>query len=247
MLKKIFYKINLYTGMFAVCISIIYADRRQMVWSYESVVTPEGFAEMEIYNTALVQKTSSYLAWEHLVEFEYGLSKDFDIGLYHILTQKHRESLKYRGMKLRLRYVPHQLSIIKPLGYIEYIYKTDEMEIEGKVGVSAFLLEKKLTLTLNITGEQEWKTSGEKEFKLVPTAGIAYKIVPWFSAGTEYLNHNENVEGKWEHSVHFFGPTFSFSAKKGWLAFNWLFQLGNNLILDEHTKYQARLITGIYF
>ncbi|HWA06797.1 MAG TPA: hypothetical protein VG961_09630, partial [Ignavibacteria bacterium] len=70
-------------------------------------------------------------------------------------------------------------------------------------------------------------------------------------AGIEIRNHNEIVDGEWEHSALFAGPVVSFSQPNWWLTLTVLPQITNlkkeegsvnNLVLDEHEKLETRLL-----
>jgi hypothetical protein len=80
--------------------------------------------------------------------------------------------------------------------------------------------------------------------------GWCYDISNSFSAGVEVRNHNEFVEGEWEHSALFAGPVVSFSQPSWWLTLTVLPQItalkgetgDSGLILDEHEKLETRLL-----
>ena len=48
-----------------------HADRRSYVWTYQYMTLPEGFTELEFYQTT---KISDIEKWEYRIEVEHGIT-----------------------------------------------------------------------------------------------------------------------------------------------------------------------------
>lgn len=224
-----------------------FADWRRFVWSYEYFTIPEGRAEFEHYNTSFWTERTGNLddkQWEQQFEIEYGVTDRLDIAFYQVYRQKPAQSLEYRGYKVRSRYRFGERGtyFVDPLLYLEFIHKGDELELEEKLVLGKNF--GKIFSAFNATFEQEWEDGKYKELKIVPSIGVGYRFPSNITLGLEALNHIEIVDGKQEHSALFVGPTFSVMSSKGWASIGYLHQVTD--VLDEHYKYQTRLLIGIF-
>ena len=117
------------------------ADRRNFLWSYEAKTMAKGETELEQYFTTDVDKsetdTNYRLTHEHQIEVEYGITDNFDVGIYQIFRQREGEGFSYRGYKTRGRYRFGEMGqyFFDPLIYLEFTHKPTghEVEFEEKI------------------------------------------------------------------------------------------------------------------
>ena len=133
-----------------------------------------------------------------------------------------------------------------------------EAELEAKL-----IMDKqvgKLLIAANLVGAHGWDYSGvttQTEVEAEVDLAATWFFRPGLSAGLEVRNHNEIVEGEWEHSALFAGPVLAYGAEDWWVALTVLPQLpapkkeesagdGDSRVLDEHEKLNARLIFSFH-
>ena len=160
--------------------------------------------------------------------------------------------------------------VTNPVGlslYLEPRIGNGEFELEEKIILGQrFGANKEWKWAFNAVHATEWvdsedpaegtETEGELEFDL----GISRELNKHWNLGVEFRNHNEIPEyDVWEHTAFFVGPVVMFRQEKWWAAFTFMTQVygdnrispdpdGNNdLVLDEHERYNARFIVGISF
>jgi hypothetical protein len=216
------------------------ADRRGYVWTYEYLSMPKGEAEIEYYQTleyADVNKPADS-KWKHWVEFEYGLTDNWDISLYQQFAQTNTaasKSLSYDGYKIRTRYRFAQKDQL-PLDilfYLEYIGKNDLSSLPQ--GEAKLILAKDVG-RINFAYNQIYKVNldlggaSENEY----SSGISYEFNPRFKAGFEF-------KGNMTSGKHYFGPTVSWAQEKFWIALGTI--RGSTSKADN---IQTRMLVGIH-
>jgi hypothetical protein len=244
-----------------VLICNVYSNERKFGYVYQSNVLGKGNRELEIWTTARIGKDIPYFArTDHRIEFEWGvtnrLQTSFYINFRNISSDNgsgKTTAFDFEGISSEWKYQfssPAKNALGFAL-YGELGLNTDEVELETKL-----IFDKKIqksTFALNLVFENEWELGSheaETEIALEGDLGWSYDISNSFAAGIEIRNHNEIVEGEWEHSALFAGPVVSFSQPNWWLTLTVLPQItalkgktgDNNLVLDEHEKLETRLL-----
>jgi hypothetical protein len=238
-----------------------FANERKFTYTYQSGVLGKGNKELEIWSTARIGRDIPYFArLDHRMEFEWGITNNLQTAFYlnfRNITQDNGSGInsefEFQGLSSEWKYQFSRPSK-DPVGfalYGEVGLNTNEAELEAKLILDKSI--KKNTFALNLVFENEWEfSSGEAESEIALEGDFAwcYDISRSFSAGIEVRNHNEIVEGQWEHSALFAGPVLSFSQPSWWATLTVLPQIAavkgktgnNNLVLDEHEKLETRLL-----
>jgi len=214
------------------------ADDKSFVWTYEYITTSPGELEMENYLDFKAPEWSnkSSSAWFHQIELEYGITKGWDVALYQVFSQTNSEGYKFNQMKLRTRikFFSEEKFVANPMLYLEYKRPSNisaPNEIEGKLILAREL--SKLYVVGNFILEKELISSSEWEKGYA--LGVSYQILPAVKSGMETVG---NFESGPVNQIHW-GPTFSFEAKKFFMALGALW--GANSQSDD---FRFRYILG---
>jgi len=251
----------LFISIICIIASNILGNERKFTYTYQSGVLGKNNKELEIWTTARTGRDIPYYArLDNRMEFEWGVTDNLQTAFYinfRNVTIDNGQGIKtefnFQGISSEWKY-QFTKPAKDPVGlalYGELGLNTNEAEIEAKLILDKRV--KKNTFALNFVFENEWELSsaeGESETALEADFGWCYDISGSLSAGIEIRNHNEIIEGEWEHSALFAGPVVSFSQSEWWLTLTVLPQIaalkgktGNsNLVLDEHEKLEARLL-----
>jgi hypothetical protein len=240
------------------------ANERHFTYTYESAVLPAGGKELEVWSTARIGREDYFVRFDERLEFEVGLTDALQTAFYLNWTAvtadvapDTRESVtEFTGVSSEWK-----LKLMDPVAdavglglYGELAGGTDEAEIEGKLIIDKQVGD--LLVAGNLVLANEWElepeeTETEQEVELV-LAG-AYFLRPGLSAGLELRNHNEIVEGEWEHSALFLGPVVGYATDDWWATITLLPQLpalkkegDGSRVLDEHEKLEARLLFSFH-
>lgn len=236
-------KMGLIVAFFSACLAgTSHADRRSYVWTYEYSTMPAGIAEAEYYLTAKVPDTGERATstWQHQVEIEYGLTENWDIGLYQMWNQSYgtnsTSEFQYEGFKVKSRYKLFKRGefIVDPLIYLEYIRNANLAEpdvLEGKLVLAKDI--GKFNVSYNQIVERELGGDGETEHEYA--AGVKYDVFPGFSAGLE-------AKGSYSEDEHAAGPVVSIETDKLWVSLGVAFGLNG-----KTDDVQARMIAGFAF
>lgn len=255
--------------------NVTQAQDRHFSWTYESTTLPKGAIDIEPWVTFSTGRDNYYSKYESRLEFETGLTDKLQTALYLNTSHETKAILNENGEVIGLGESTGfsfsnewKLNLINPstnpfgLGiYGEYGISTNEIELEFKL-----LLDKKTPksiLAYNLVTELEFEKEfeveedghgeieSEKEFIIENDLAYMYLFKPNFGIGVEARNHNEFVEGEWEHSVLSVGPTLFFSKKNFFAIVNALPQIGDlkngGLELHDHTKFSGRILLGVSF
>ena len=228
-MKKIF-------GGLILVFSLLFADQRHFVWTYEYKTVSKGEVEFEHYYTTSHANSSDLsegIKTGHQLELEIGMNEKYDFAVYHQFEQQN--SFVYKGYKLRWRYrfgVKNQY-FIDPLLYLEYHEKPDFSEhgIETKI-----ILAKETTnmiISFNPVLEIEIEED-ENHIEAEYAAGLSYKINNLLRVGFE-IKSSENG--------HYFGPTISHGVHDIWFSLGSAFAVG--AIKGEKPDMEIRMIMGI--
>lgn len=259
------------------CAQSALADERFFTYIQEADVLPKGGMEFEQWITYRRghpggDRAYDQSLWDLREEFEYGITERLSGAVY--LNFRHDEILanspsntseegsdfSFKGVSLELKY--QLLSpITDPVGvalYFEPTYSGSERELEYKLIFSKNLGDH-WVFASNLNFEQEWEREDgetERESKFEFTLGAAYRITPNWSVGLEGRYHavyegstlNEKLGSAW-----FLGPNIHYATSKWWATFTVLPQISGSpdthggKELEEHQRYEARLLLGINF
>ena len=232
------------------------ADRRIFAFTYPYMTLPGGSFELEHYldlglqgwddpATATVEHDWSRPAWQHQVEFEYGITDRLDFGFYNVFKQDPFEAFKFDGIKLRSRYrfADPGVHFVDAATYLEFSYFGDEIEIEQKLILSKIL--GRVELAFNATIEESLESSTKAwTYLLTPSLGLGYHLSPGVAVTLEYVGRMLLAEGKVAYYVSYLGPGISVAGG----PFYWTLaaepQLGRRTSL---AAVQVRSLLGIVF
>jgi len=233
------------------------ADRRIFAFTYPYMTLPKGSFELEHYldlglnnwdNPAtpdVIERDWTKPAWQHQVEFEYGITDRLDFGFYNVFTQDPYGAMRFDGVKARSRYrfADPGVHPVDVGTYLEFSYFGDEIEIEQKIILSKILGRVEIAFNGTIEeglelGNQEW------EYLVTPSLGVGYHLTPGFALTVEYVGRIKIEEEKVDYFVSYLGPGLSVAAGPFYwtLASEW--QLGKRSSL---AAIQVRSLLGIVF
>jgi len=234
-----------------------HADRRIFAFTYPYMTLPKGSFEMEHYldlglnnwdnptTPDVVERDWTKPAWQHQVEFEYGITDRLDFGFYNVFTQDPFGSMHFDGIKARSRYrfADPGVHPVDAGVYLEFSYFGDEVEIEQKLILSKILGHVEIAFNGTIEegfelGNKEW------EYLITPSLGVGYHLSPGFALTLEYVGRMKIAEEKYDYYVSYLGPGMSVAAGPFYwtLASEW--QLGKR---SDVAAIQVRSILGITF
>lgn len=227
-------------GLFIVLstISVLFADQRSYVWTYEYTTLEAGEAEFEHYLTVSSPERSSLQGTTTTVlelEFEVGMTDRFDFGLYQVFEQLPQNSLRYVEYKLRFRYrfAEQGRYFFDPLLYLEY---------KGKPDFSRHVLEGKVILAKtmgnwNVALNPAWELArrgDDQELEWEYTAGVNYRVAPLLRLGIETFGNGDQ---------QYWGPVIAHGVGDLWVALGSGFAL--TAIPQGRPEFMMRLLIGV--
>lgn len=245
----------------------VHAQDRIFNYTYQSGVLNVGQREIEPWTTFRWGRKNFYRAYDQRIEFELGVAKNLQTAFY--LNAKYvaqnKDSLMQKETEFSLSNEwKYKISdpVADPVGfalYQEIKIAPSEVELESKL-----IFDKRIgpsIVAFNAVGAVEFenevkkgKDRSEHEFELEADIGWSYQINRGLYLGIEVRNHNEIVEGEWEHSALFAGPTLSYTRDNFWVNITVMPQLAGlkgstykGLVLDEHERLETRLIFSYAF
>jgi len=221
------------------------ADSKSLVWTKEYITVGQGNIDIEYYQTLKVDDMQAFSdtdKWMHEVEFEYGLTDNWDLSIYQRWenqTNLGEEDSRYAGTKIETRYKLEQDVLpVDILLYGEYkiprVPSEDVHEIELKLGFSKTFGDWTVVYNQIVEDFVKNNTVGKKaqhEF----AAGTFKEINSNWSLGLETTG---NYTG---HSWRM-GPTIGYHSKKLGVAFGLLGGLN-----EETDDLRTRLIISVPF
>ena len=249
-----------------ICIPLAEATERRFTYTYGSDVLNAGALELEPWTTFRVGRDNFYNRLDHRLEFEVGLTDRLQTAWYFNFNAVTKDEsmarvteFEWGGVSWEWKYKVLD-AVADPVGlglYLEPAIAPGEAELEAKL-----ILDKRIGnfyAAFNTVFEHEWvfekKGETERELAIELDLGLAYFFTPALSAGVEVRNHNLIPADKgWEHSALFVGPVVGYATRKWWATATFLPQLpalkrndtGSSFILDEHERFNARLIFGLH-
>jgi hypothetical protein len=183
-----------------------HADRRSFTRTYEYMTMPEGETELEIYST---QSRSSFDSdspqeFNLQLEIEHGITRRWDISLYHVFEQSSGPALEdntafhFSELKLRTRYRFSERGELPVdiLAYAEAIKVFGASVYEAELKAILARDFGRTTVAVNAIGAVEFGGDVEEtELELGYAAGVTYELNPrwkfgaesWGAAGTDEL------------------------------------------------------------
>ncbi len=189
-----------------------HADRREFVWTYQTLMQVPDAYELELYQTTRIDETNS---WEYRIEIEHGLSPRWDMSIYQIFAQNEDEALRWDAFQLRTRYrlTEPGSTPLDPILYLEYNRKLD-FDRQNKFEAKVLLGEdtERWSVAVNPVYEFFW-APGDPVHEIGLDAGVSYELTPnRFGIGLESTTRHEFVPDAEDETGSYFGPTVSFAS-----------------------------------
>lgn len=246
------------------------ADERKFTYAYEAKTLPAGLLEFEQWLTFRTDKgEGEFLRIDLREEFEYGVTDRLTTALYLNLEYlrsngvpglEDESEFEFEGISSEWKYrLTDALAPIGLLAYGEVGVGEHEFEIEAKLVASRDF--GPLTVAYNLALEVEWEeeeeptgeTEWERESQIAHSAGVSYRVGSGVNLGLEAVAR-QNFEGSFketENHSYYIGPNLHVATPGWWATVTVLKQVdikeNTGLVLDDHEKYEVRLIFGIHF
>jgi len=248
-----------------------FSQDRSFARTYNSTVLSKGSIDLEFWHTSrLGHRNEFFHGQDQRMEIEFGLGKNLQTAFYFNRFQKTGiDSFNNNTTSGEIGFSNEwKWKMSDPINnkigsalYAEIGWKGDEIELETKL-----ILDKQIgsnIFAFNLVAEFEaeiQRENGDTKTKFEETPielDFAYmrNLSTKMGIGVEVVNHNDiNKDNGWENSVWYAGPTFTFRNNKWFLIANFLPQLFNGhktvyfpdkRVLDEHEKFEGRLLFGI--
>jgi hypothetical protein len=238
--------------------SFAMADPRPFTMTYDAYPIGKGAAEYEQWVTFNTHKGSEagFRQFEFLHELEYGISDNFDLGLYFLRwnydDSRDQDGTHYDGGAVEFIY-----TILNPAKdhwglalYNEIAVAEDEVEFEQKVlvqkDVGKWIFAYNLILETEIEGVFNSKKENEVEGVIGHAFGITKAVArEWFVGGELLVESRFPDWSHYENSTAYLGPTISYQGGGHWWAtITPAYQITGE---DEEPDWKIRLITGWEF
>jgi hypothetical protein len=242
------------------------ANERHLTYTYESATLPAGATELEAWVTNRTGRQQRYNRFDNRLELEHGIT-DRLLTAFYLNTSAtiagtgdtSTRSFEFEGVSSEWKYKLSDSSA-DALGsalYFEVGYGLDELELEAKVILDKRL--DKVLLATNLVFEVEVEELGDRNVPEVifeSDLAAAYFLSERLSLGLEQRTHAEIADGNFEHVSFFAGPVVAWSSRNVWMAATFLAQVGSishahdhsfARTLDEHEKFEGRLLLGMHF
>jgi hypothetical protein len=247
------------------------AQDRYFGRTYTSNVLPKGSFDIELWHTSRFGHEGEYFhAMDQRMEYEVGLGGNVQTAFYFNRFQKsvsdstgHINQSSEIGFSNEWKWRVSKPT--SPLGvalYGEVGVKGDELELETKVILDRSFGKNLIAFNAIYELEAEaLRENNENEFELEETPlefDLAYmrNVSPSLGVGVEVVNHNDLVNGNWNNSVLYAGPTINYRGNRWFFIANYLPQLSNlhktpdspkSKVLAEHERAEARILIGFSF
>lgn len=250
------------------------ANERLFTYTYEPETMPKGGWEVEQWFTSRIGRNDNvgqndFRQWEFRESIEYGVTDNWTTELYYNSHQQsfrdpvsgnQHSGFRWDGFSLENRYqvlnpATHAVGLTL---YLEPRISDSEAEVEEKI-----ILGKRIghwKWAANLTHATEWtdhyhSRNGEVE----ASGGLARLIGKHWAVGLEVRDNAEIEDYKvWDNNAFYTGPVVAYHADRWWATLSVMPQVfGNNfpdspdknpnLELEEHERWNARLIFGFSF
>ena len=242
------------------------ASERHFGYVLESTVLAPGEKELELWSTYRRGRESFYSRMDNRLELELGVTDQLMTAFYLNYSSKTQDDgagglvteAGVEGGSVELKYKLSD-SVADAFGsalYGEVGLGSEEGELEFK-----FIIDKRmdrLLVAFNAVYEVEAKfATDETEYEHVVEAdfGATYFIRPRFSLGMEVRTHHVMVEDEDTRGALYLGPVISYQHESFWIALTTQWQVaslggetpGQDLELNEHERFNGRLLIGTHF
>lgn len=241
-------------------ITLIFADQRSFIWTYEKIMLQPGESELELYFTneypnSDITKNTNINTLMLEAEIEIGMSDNLEVGFYNTFKDYpvfddngafEKREFKYDEYKLRFKY-----RIFKNNHKLAPIFYT---ELKGNPDFSSWTIEQKFIFTqklnnINISFNPILEFENEKED--CQTCSDSYKwnreIEAELAFGISY-NRGENfsygVELKSSEYATYFGPVMAHGSESKWWTIGFMKKLTGN---NDKSELILRSIMGFHF
>ncbi|HEV8291041.1 MAG TPA: hypothetical protein VGP94_03935 [Tepidisphaeraceae bacterium] len=234
------------------------ADPRPFTFTYDAYPIGKGGVEYEQWITFNTDKGTDhdFRQFQFLHELEYGISDNFDLGLYFLRwnyqDSREESGTQYDGGAVELIYTilnPGKdkwgLALYGEIGVAE-----NELEFEQKVlvqkDIGKWILAYNLILETEIAGVFDSNKANEVEGVIGHAFGVTTAVARTWFVGGELLV--ESVFPDWSHyetTTAYLGPTISYQGGDHWWAtVTPAYQITGE---DEEANWKIRLIAGWEF
>ena len=244
----------------------VHASERHFTYTNESAVLPPGEKELELWTTYRRGREQFYSRMDNRLELEIGVTDRLMTAFYlnySSVTQDDgagglETEAKVQGASVELKYKLSD-SVADAVGsalYGEVGLGSEEGEIELK-----FIVDKRigrLLFAANAVYEMELEFEADEtevEHIIEGDVGAAYFVQPRLSLGVEARAHQVMTEYDGDQGALFVGPGLADQAEGCWIALTTLWQVaslsgqndGTSLELDDHERFNVRLLVGTHF
>ncbi len=235
----------------------VFAHVRIFTYSYEANLLPSGLTEYETWITLKNGKESGlYSQYDIRFEVEHAFTPNLSIDFYLDFSKVFYaypdgsvvNTSSFKGIAwawiYRLKYVGF---------YTEFYFYGNSFKPEFKLLLSKSF--GNIHLVTNLTNETKFEVVSvneiETESELSLTGGISY-FFPLgdrdLSTGVEWKTHHAWPDkyfpsGKPKYTALFLGPSIHYSTEKIWATLTVMPQITK--VLDEHERFEVRLIIGL--
>jgi hypothetical protein len=238
------------------------ASERHFGYVTESAVLAPDKKELELWSTYRRGRESFYSRMDNRLELEIGVTDQLMTAFYLNYSSKTQDDgagglvteAGVEGMSAELKYKLSD-SVADAFGsalYGEVGLGSEEGEVEFK-----FIIDR-LLVAFNAVYEVEAKfATDETEYEHVVEAdfGATYFIRPRFSLGLEARTHHVMVKNEDTRGALYVGPVLSYQHESFWIALTTQWQVaslggetpGQDLELNEHERFNGRLLIGTHF
>ncbi len=246
------------------------ADERKFTYSYEARTLPAGAHEFEQWATLRSRKEGGvYRSWDFREEVEYGLLDRLTVAVYlnweyeayrHVpgLGSEHEVEFETVSNEWKWKLTDPSADLLGSLLYAEWaIGEEYEAELKGVLSKDLGDFTAAYNFVLEWEREEEEDALGRKEreseWTISHTAGLSWAPAPGFALGVEALSRTmfEHSLAHSEHTAYFWGPNVHVASGSWWATLTFLKQVDlqehRGLELEDHEKYEVRLIVGVSF
>ena len=243
-----------------------YASERHFGYVLESTVLAPGEKELELWSTYRRGREAFYSRMDNRLELELGVTDQLMTAFYLNYSSKTQDDgagglvteAGVEGGSIELKYKLSD-SVADAFGsalYGEVGLGSEEGSVELKLIVDKRI--DRLLVAFNAVYEVEAKfAADETEYEHIVEAdfGATYFFRPHFSLGLEARTHHVMVENVDTRGALYVGPVLSYQHESFWIALTTQWQVasldgetsGQRLELNEHERFNGRLLIGTHF
>ena len=224
------------------------ASEREFSFTYQSATLPQGQTELEPWTTAHFGKSAWDIRMDNRLEFEVGITDNFQGALYFNTRNTAEKGFQWKGVAAEFKYRLADATA-DPLGfalYFEGFLNTTQKKIEPKLIIDKYF--GNWVFAMNAVFEGEWEED-KTEYEAKGVGGFAYIVEDSATIGVE-----AEVFGKWENGEHekteyWAGPSLSYRDAGYWATFAVIMQPWHQTNDEDESIdwIKARLLLGFQF